>query len=227
MGTVAHPLRNRVTPLGDIVAIGLRGAWLGNRGNLHQGQQIVRYTRNRAWITCALHVKDWSIPQWSPGRYTVLFFQDEAVSLAAGHRPCALCRRSAYHHFRTATVADSGEPLPSAVDLDRQLHGERLIKGTHQRRLHGMDWSALPDGVFVLRGNQPQLVLGGAAIPWTTDGYAKPLPRPGAGTAQVLTPPTSVRALAAGYPVQIGVCTTGPARPALPPPLRHNRTTPG
>ncbi|MET0965067.1 MAG: hypothetical protein ABWZ02_01645, partial [Nakamurella sp.] len=88
----AQPRRNRVTPLGDSAAIPLRGAWLGNRGNLHRGHEIVRYTRNRAWITCALHYKNWSIPQWAPGHYTVLFFYDEAVSLAAGHRPCALCR---------------------------------------------------------------------------------------------------------------------------------------
>ena len=203
MDTDPHPMRNRVTPLGDIVAIGLRGAWLGNRGNLHRGREIVRYTRNRAWITCALHYKNWTIPQWAPGHYTVLFFHDEAVALAAGHRPCALCRRAAYNDFRTTSVVGTGHPVPGAVDLDRQLHGERLIAGTHRRRLHTFDWSALPDGAFVVLTGQPHLVLREAVIPWTTDGYAAPLSRPSAGTAQALTPPTSIRALAAGYPVQI------------------------
>jgi len=200
----AHPRRNRVTPLGDIVAIALRGAWLGNRGNLHEGQEIVRYTRNRAWITCALHYKNWAIPQWAPGHYTVLFFHDEAVSLAAGHRPCALCRRAAYNDFRARSVATSGHPVPSAVDLDRQLHSERLSAGTRRRRLHPLEWGSLPDGAFVMEESRPCLVLKTAIIPWTTNGYAAPMHRPESGRAQVLTPPTSIRALAAGYPVQIG-----------------------
>jgi len=199
----AQPRRNRVTPLGDIVAVPLRGAWLGNRGNLHRGHEIVRYTRNRAWITCALHYKNWSIPQWAPGHYTVLFFHDEAVSLAAGHRPCALCRRPAYNDFRAASVSGTGEPPPTAVDLDRQLHSERLIAGSHRRRLHLLDWTSVPGGAFVMEREQPCLVLKGAVVPWTTDGYAASLPRPGNGTAQVLTPPTSIRALTGGYPVQI------------------------
>jgi hypothetical protein len=203
-------MRNRVTPLGDIVSIPLRGAWLGNRGNLHLGHEIVRYTRNRAWITCALQYKNWSIPQWAPGHYTVLFFHDEAVSLAAGHRPCALCRRTAYNNFRQASVVGTGKPVPGAVDLDRQLHGERLLAGTHRRLLHDLDWTSLPEGAFVIEQEKPCLVLKTAVIPWTNDGYAAPLHRPVKGRAQVLTPPTTIRALAAGYPVQID-CVKGAA----------------
>src|ERR1035441_2168927 len=66
-------MRNRVTPLGDIVAIELRGAWTGNRGNLHQGTDVVRFHRSQLWITCALAYKGWKLPQWAPGRFTVLF----------------------------------------------------------------------------------------------------------------------------------------------------------
>ena len=208
-GQSTHPHRNRVTPLGDIVAVPLRGTWMGNRGNLHRGHEIVSYSRGRAWITCALQYKDWSIPQWVPGHYTLLFFHDEAVSLAAGHRPCALCRRAAYNTFRTAAVAGNGGPLPGAVDLDRQLHAERLLPGSHLRRLHEAAWASLPDGAFIVLDQQPCLVLGDAVIPWTTNGYAAPLPRPKTGTAQLLTPPTSVRALAAGYPVQIAAGSAG------------------
>lgn len=197
-----HPARNRVTPLGDIVAVPLRGAWMGNRGCLHRGFEIVRNSRNRAWITCALRYQDWSAPQWAAGHYTPLFFQDEAVSLAAGHRPCALCRRAAYNGYRASSVVGTDRAVPSAIDLDRQLHGERWIDGTQRRRLHVMDWTALPGGAFVIAAAQPCLVLETAVIPWTIDGYAEPLPRPEAGMAQVLTPPTSIRALSAGYPVQ-------------------------
>src|SRR5689334_17601276 len=99
------PARNRVTPTGEIVAIPLRGAWTGNRGILHggaEGREIVRSHASDLWITCALQFKDWWHEQWRPHHFTWLYFQDEAVSFAAGHRPCALCRRPAYDAFRAA-----------------------------------------------------------------------------------------------------------------------------
>ena len=195
------PYRNRVTPLGDIVAIPLRGAWLGNRGILHSGTDIVSFHRSNLWIICALRHKDWRLPQWAPGHFTVLFFHDEAVALAAGHRPCALCRRPAYRRFGAA-IRGAAES-PTAKELDRTLHAERLIRGTHRRRLHAMNFSSLPDGTFVLTDHGPELVFGEALVPWTSRGYGPPGARPRTGRAQVITPPTSVAALVAGYPVQI------------------------
>lgn len=197
------PRQNRVTPLGDIVAIELRGAWLGNRGVLHEGERIVRFHRSRLWIVCALQHKDWRLPQWQPGHFTVLFFHDEAVSLAAGHRPCALCRRPAYEDYRRALADGLGIGVPRAVELDRRLHAERIVRWTHRRRLHPAAWRDLPDGAFVLQDGEPALVLGDALVPWTTDGYGPPRPRPSTGTAELLTPPSSVAALRAGYRPQI------------------------
>jgi hypothetical protein len=197
------PKQNRVTPLGDIVAIELRGAWLGNRGILHDGERIVRFHRSRLWIVCALRHRDWRLPQWQPGHFTVLFFHDEAVSLAAGHRPCALCRRPAYEAFRQAVAAGAGIPVPGATDLDRRLHGERIVRGTHRRRLHPAPWRDVPDGAFALRDGEPVLVLGDALVPWTTSGYGPALPRPRAGSADLITPPASLAALRAGYRPQI------------------------
>jgi len=81
--------QNRVTPMGDIVAIPLRGAWTGNRGIIHRGREIVRFHAGDLWITCALEFRGRWREQWLPHRWTHLFFYDEAVSLAAGHRPCA------------------------------------------------------------------------------------------------------------------------------------------
>ena len=104
------PARNRVTPLGDIEAFPLRGAWTGNRGILHSGHEIVRFHASDLWITCALRFKDWWHEQWQPHHFTWLYFHDEAVSFAAGHRPCALCRRDAYDAYREAWPG----PLPSA-----------------------------------------------------------------------------------------------------------------
>ena len=114
------PMRNRVTPTGDIVAIGLRGAWLGNRGILHEGRTVVRFHRSQLWIVCALEHRDWRLPQWQPNHFTVLFFHDEAVALAAGHRPCALCRRGSYEDYRRAWAAGLDTAVPLAKEMDRR-----------------------------------------------------------------------------------------------------------
>jgi len=202
------PHRNRVTPLGDIVAIPLRGAWLGNRGILHRGTDIVAFHRSEAWIVCALRHKDWRLPQWAPGHYTVLFFHDEAVALAAGHRPCSLCRRPAYRSFRQAVVANGTTPPPGAKELDRALHAERLVRGTRRRRLHQRMWPDIPDGGFVLLDQGPALVIGDAVVPWTFDGYSHAQRRPAEGIARVITPPSTLAVLTAGYPVQIDEAAT-------------------
>jgi hypothetical protein len=205
----AVPKRNRVTPLGDIVAIPLRGAWTGNRGNLHTGTEIVRFHRSPLWIICALRFKDWRLPQWAPGRFTLLFFYDEAVALAAGHRPCALCRRAAYNSYRQALAAVRGVPVPLAMQLDRALHRERLHRGTHRRQLHPASWPDVPAGTFVRQHERPALVLSDRIVPWTERGYGTPADRPGRGRVDVITPPSSTAALAGGYPVQIDVAATG------------------
>lgn len=192
------PERNRVTPMGEVVAIELRGGWMGNRGCLHNGHDVVRHHRGRRWIICALEYRDWRAPQWAPNRYTPLFFHDEAVALAAGHRPCALCRRSSYNAYRAAADA----VLP-ADDLDLRLHDERWDDRTRSRRVHAMPWAELPTGTFVLldEGTWPAVVRDHTVVPWSTKGYGPPVARPRAGSATVITPPTSVRALRAGYPV--------------------------
>ncbi len=117
-------------PEGEIVAISPRGRWIGNRGCIHDGPgQIARAWRSRAWITCELSYKDWVAPKWEPGGWTALFFHDEAVALAAGHRPCALCRRPAYNAFLDAWVAALGGTRPRAIEVDARLHADRLGDG--------------------------------------------------------------------------------------------------
>ena len=199
------PARNRVTPLGDIVAIPLRGAWTGNRGVLHEGREIVRFHASDLWITCALEFRGRHDVQWRPHHFTWLFFHDEAVSFAAGHRPCAECRREAYKAYRRAWADGLGTDPPSAKDINRQLHGERIVRGTHSRRLHALPWADLADGAFVLLDEQqPALVLGDELREWSHAGYGASQSRPRTGTATVITPPSSVAALRAGYSVQIG-----------------------
>jgi hypothetical protein len=195
-------MRNRVTPAGAIVAIALRGAWTGNRGNLHEGTDIVRSHRSPLWIVCALEYKDQRLTQWAPGRYTLLFFHDEAVAFAAGHRPCALCRRDAYERYRDGWVAFHGE-RPNAQALDRHLHGERNVVGTSRRQFHPLPWADLPAGAFVASDGEALLVLDDAVVPWTTTGYGPRRRRPTGGDALTITPPSTVGVLRAGYQPQI------------------------
>lgn len=197
--------RNRVDPFGEIVAIDQRGAFLGNRGSLHRGHEVVRPWNGRRWITCVLSYRGWRAPTWDDaGRYTALFFWDEAVALAAGHRPCALCRRADFDRWMDGWEAAHGE-RPTVDPLDRQLHDERL-DGRRKRR-HRLPWSALPDGTFVVADDVAHLVLADRLVPWTTGlvGYGTPAARPRSGVAEVLTPPSSVAVLTAGYrPVLAG-----------------------
>jgi hypothetical protein len=197
------PARNRVTPLGDIEAIPLRGAWTGNRGILHRDREIVRFHASDLWITCVLEFRGRWREQWQPHHYTFLFFHDEAVSLAAGHRPCAECRRESYGAYRASWSAGLDVPLPSAKQINRQLHSERIVRGTHRRRIHQLPWGGLPDGAFVLLDETPAVVIGDRLSEWTREGYGERRNRPARGSANVITPPSSVAALRAGYPVQI------------------------
>jgi hypothetical protein len=197
------PEQNRVTPQGEIVAIPLRGAWTGNRGVLHDGHQIIRSHASDLWITCALEFRGRWREQWLPHRYTHLYFHDEAVSFAAGHRPCAECRRNAYRAYQQAWADGNGAAVPGAREMNAQLHRERIVPGTHRRRLRELPWPSLPDGTFVLLGDSAAVVTRAAVVPWTHEGYATPAPRPRTGTATVITPPSTVAALRAGYPVQI------------------------
>lgn len=183
-----------------MVAAPLRGRWAGNRGCLHEGRDIVRHHRGRRWIICETSFRGRWSPQWRPGRFTWLFFHDEAVGLAAGHRPCAQCRWAAFCRFRDAF------PGGGPVDvLDRRLHDERWHG--RRRRFHSVPWPSIPAGAFVLEGDVPALVLDDGLVPWTVAGYGRRRPRPPSGDAVLITPPSTCEAIRAGYPVQIDPTT--------------------
>jgi hypothetical protein len=186
-----------------VVAIPLRGAWTGNRGRIHSGHEIVRFHAGDLWITCALQFRGRWNEQWKPNHYTYLFFHDEAVSFAAGHRPCAECRRESYDAYRRLWADAAGSAVPSAAELNRVLHAERVHPGTHRRRLHSLPWQSLPDGAFTLVNDLQTLVLGDELVEWTHAGYGSHRRRPTGGDATVITPPSTIAVLRAGYPVQI------------------------
>jgi hypothetical protein len=181
------PLQNRVTPLGDLVAVADRGLVYGNRGCLHdeQGRIRRRYAGSR-WIACRLRFRGWHrSPLLQPGRFTELFFLDEATAFAAGHRPCALCRRDDYRRFLAACGAGGAD------EIDARLHGERLAP----RRARPV--GSLPDGAFVVRDGEPFLLLGDALLRWTTAGYGERVAR--RGSAELVTPPSLVEVLRTGW----------------------------
>ena len=178
---------------------------MGNRGILHDDTgRVVRNHASQLWIICRLSFRGWRAAQWQPHHYTVLFFHDEAVALAAGHRPCALCRREAYDAYRMAIAGREATKPLSAKEIDARLHVERLVPRTRRRRLHETPWSDVPPGAFVVVDEEPYLVVSeDGLVRWTTSGYAEARRRPGRGSATVLTPPTSVAALRAGYAPQL------------------------
>jgi hypothetical protein len=191
------PLRNRVTPLGELVAVTDRGLVYGNRGCLHDGRgEVRRHHATRRWIACRLRFRGWHrSPLLQPGKFTELFFLDEATAFAAGHRPCALCRREDYVRFNEIWIGlHPGER--GADTIDSRLHDERL-DGRAQRR-HEAPFRDLPDGTMVLNGAEPQLVRSAALRPWSPGGYGAPRPLP-SGTATVITPPSLVEVLRAGW----------------------------
>lgn len=206
---MSQPAQNRVTPDGRIVASSIRGTWMGNRGRLHDGsgaRVIRRRHRNKTWLICELEFKERRVSQWQPGRYTPLFFVDEASALAAGHRPCAECRRSSYNDFRTKWVWTHPGRAPYAAVIDAQLHAERLPNAEGQRVLIEVPWAFLPAGAFVMLGDdQPAVVLNGSMAPYDEQRgrYLPVVGRPTSGFARALTPPSTLAVLQRGYPVQV------------------------
>jgi len=189
------PLQNRVTPLGELVADPARGLVYGNRGCLHDASgRIVRRYQVRRWIACRLEFKNRRRhPLMRPGRFTELFFLDEATALAAGHRPCAECRREDYVRF----VAHWAERHPAearADEIDLRLHAERIDR-SGRRRFHELQVASLPDGAFVLRDGEPYVVRGPSLRLWTPRGYTAKVRRPSRGKATVVTPPSLVEQL--------------------------------
>lgn len=200
------PLQNRVTPFGEIVADPARGGMMGNRGILHDENRRLGASRwrHKNWIICLLSFRDRHEVVMAPRHYTQLFFLDEAVALAAGHRPCAECRRPAYRSFVEAiSRAGSGQAESGgARSLDALLHRARVDPRSRRQLRRRARLERLPDGTFVTLDQQPHrayLVLGERLFPWSAAGYQAPLARPDDTAVEVLTPAPTVAALGAGY----------------------------
>jgi len=196
------PLQNRVAPTGEIVSDPGRGMLMGNRGCLHGPDRRLGVTRWRSklWICCVLAWKDVRRDPMPPGRWTALFFLDEATALAAGHRPCAYCRRADYLQFADGWRRARGlAQRPRASEMDAWLHAERVDSRSRRQVTRPATVARLPDGVMVSHGGRTGLLLGGFMLPWSFAGYGPPVGVSSTSSVELLTPPATVAAIAAGY----------------------------
>ena len=205
------PLQNRVTPFGEIVAEPWHGRLMGNRGILHDAERRLGRSRWRTqnWVTCQLEFRGRRRTPMTPGRYTELFFWDEAAALAAGHRPCYECRRDDHRRFMAAWQAaglPGGPGAGGAPVADRHLHRQRVTRARRQVRFDA-DPADLPDGAFVVSPaaeHLPMLLWRGRLWHLSLADrryYAAGLPPE---RITVLTPRPVVQTLAAGYVPMIG-----------------------
>jgi hypothetical protein len=202
-------LQNRVNPFGEIIRTIDRGAWLGNRGVLHNDkQEIVRSYKIKAWITCVLEFKGRHREVMQPNRWTELFFLDEATAFSAGHRPCFQCRYMDHQRFKTYWLKGNPElgfnmktPISKIDDI---IQLERITadqsKVTYKEKL-----AVLPNGTFVSYQDNAYLVNGGKLYLWTSAGYEKPIAFPDLPTLWVLTPKSIVNMFSVGYLPQVAV----------------------
>lgn len=193
------PLQNRVTPSGEILVSSERGTLMGNRGCLHDAhRKIVTASKRTAWVACLLEFKGRKRPLMQPGQYTELFFLDEATALAAGHRPCAECRRHRYKEFLAAWPHRVEGKVPRAADVDLTLKNER----GRQVRIDAGSLHVLPAGTFVqdLETQEYYLLHAGSAYRWSFGGYAAPRPLSQLlGQVNLITPTSTVEAYKNGY----------------------------
>jgi hypothetical protein len=193
------PLQNRVTPFGDIVATPYRGLFTGNRGIIHDPatKTLTRRWTSKAWITCVCEFRGRRRTVMGGRSWTELFFLDEATAFAAGHRPCFFCRRDDALRFRAAWEAGNGVAGILAPEMDAVLHRERLSDGKKRPHALPAPIERLPDGAMVALGSESYLIARGQLRRWSFEGYHRA--DAGAAAAMLLTPPSILHALSAGY----------------------------
>ncbi len=201
-GRTRSSLQNRVMPTGEIVSHPARGMLMGNRGCIHTPERTLGVTRWRTkmWICCVLYWRGRRLDVMPPGRWTALFFLDEATALAAGHRPCGYCRRADHLWFADRWRAARGMAVrPRAGEMDVWLHTERVDRRTRRQVTRPVLAGDLPDGAMVRHDGGPALFCGSALLPWSFDGYGTRVPVSPGARVELLTPPSIVAVLAAGY----------------------------
>ncbi|SDP60812.1 hypothetical protein SAMN05428975_2052 [Mucilaginibacter sp. OK268] len=202
-------LQNRVDPKGNIIKTSARGAWLGNRGQLHgDTKTILRPFKLKAWLICVLEFKDRHRQVMAPNLYTELFFFDEATACSAGHRPCFECRREDANRFKAAWLKGNPEyGFDHKVligKIDEIIHQERIDKNGRKIMFEAAV-EDLPDGVFIQMDGEPYLLVNRMIRHWTPFGYEQGTLMPASAKVTVLTPRSVVNAFRSGYRPQMGM----------------------
>ncbi len=199
------PLQNRVDPAGELFRTSSRGTMMGNRGGVihNSDREIVRRFKSRRWITCVLEFRGRHRIVMSERRYTELFFLDEAVAFAAGHRPCAECRHERFNAFRETWRRSRGQTtLPFADDMDLELHPARIgLRG--EKVTYDAELGSLPEGCFVRFEGHAYLVHDDALLLWTPEGYRQRADIDKNLIMTVLTPKPVVECFRQGYKAEI------------------------
>jgi len=193
------PLQNRVTPLSELVADSARGLVYGNRGCLHDAHGRIRRRYNgKRWIACRLEFRGrHRAALQQPGRYTELFFLDEATAFAAGHRPCAECRREDYERL-TAIWRELHPGQIGADAIDAQLHDERVDWVRAGQALQRVLLEATASGLAASFMNQPleqPALRGQVRSPTSGVGHSHMIMRIGFGDPVPSTPRRPVSAV--------------------------------
>ncbi len=194
------PLQNRVTPTGDIIATPHRGMFTGNRGIIHDPATktlLRKRWSTPAWLTCVCQFRGRRREVMAQRSWTELFFLDEATAFAAGHRPCFYCRRDDANRFRSAWEKGNRVHDARMHDIDAVLHHERLDHGKKRMHTLAVPIAQLPDGAMIQEGEESFLVTQGKVLLWSPAGYTRAARQP--DQAKLLTPPSTLRALKAGY----------------------------
>jgi hypothetical protein len=209
------PKQNRVNPFGELVVTAARGRWMGNRGCLHDmnGKLTDKRWTRKPWVTCELQFRERRRQIMTPGQYTELFFLDEATAFAAGHRPCAECRRTSYDRFKSAWIAANHARVPGTTikEIDDILHCERVDRHTRLQLTWESTLSDLPEGTLVQlsASNDAWLLWGGRLWKWGADGYSTTRTIPSSSRVTVLTPESICLTFMSGYRPQVHLSAAG------------------
>ena len=196
------PLQNRVNPKGEIKAIKSRGEFLGNRGIIHNGQQeIVSPFKIKGWVTCQLEFKGRKRELMAKGRYTELFFLDEATAFSAGHRPCAECRRPRYKEFKEKWLEANQSLLidnsTSIASIDKIIHQDRINK--KQKVTYQNKMNLLPNGTMIQIDSIEYLIWKSKIFKWTFEGYEPTNINISNNDVMILTPKSYVEMFKKGF----------------------------
>ncbi|WNL43447.1 hypothetical protein RN347_05965 [Halomonas sp. PAMB 3264] len=196
-------LQNRIDPYGHLCSVSARGELMGNRGILHDEHKVIkRPWAHKQWVTCVTHAPGFERPVFEPGRYSQLFFLDEATAFAAGHRPCGSCRHARFREFKHGWLKANPLPeieRPNLATIDKILHQERAKRGGH-KITHEAALETLPFGTLIDLDGTPHLVADHGLLAWRFEGYTAPTASPSRDTrVVVLTPASIVRLFCQGF----------------------------